>query len=164
MISKKSRMLTVKQMCSVCNRDGKDFYFRCSTPECQLLCFRWWWSSLAGQGSAGFYWRLRGLILGSHCSWSVPTLLSQPALFNTSRAGNSSYVLLPIAGGLTQHSRKVGRNRISWKGQEMGYFQKSIENLLKGGIDPAPGFEIVQSRVWSWETKVMEDFVHSVFV
>lgn len=87
-------------MCSVCNRDGKDSHFKCSTPECQLLCFHW---SLSRQGSAGFYWSPRGLILGSHCSWSVPALLSQPALFNTTRAGNCSCVLFPVAGGLATY-------------------------------------------------------------
>lgn len=88
-------MLTVEQMCSVWNRDGKDLHFTYSTPECQLLCFHWW---LSRQGSAGFYWSPEGLVLGFHCSWSMPTLLSQPALFNTARAGNSSCVLLPVAG------------------------------------------------------------------
>lgn len=57
-------------------------------------------------------------------------------------------MLLPIAGGLAQHSRKVGRNTGSLeKEQEMEHFWKSVENLLAGGIGPALVFEVVQLRV-----------------
>lgn len=49
---KSSRMATVDQMCSMCNRDVKNLHFKCSMPECQWLCFHWWLSR------AGLSWFL----------------------------------------------------------------------------------------------------------
>lgn len=63
-------------------------------------------------------------------------------------------MLFPIPGGLAQHSRKIGRNTGSLaRGQVVGYFWQFIENLLTGGLGPAPGIEVVQSRVQQRKTE-----------